>query len=117
MSQRFLTDEDFHSDVLSGLIRRLSHLDITRVQDVGLTGVGDPSILEWADGRGRILLTHDGRTMPRHAYVRLHAGLRVAGVCVVPQSLPIGLAVDELVLVIECTLPEEWENLVRRVPV
>jgi hypothetical protein len=113
---RFLTDEDFDGRILNGLVRRLPSLDITRVQDVGLDGEPDPHILEWADSHGRILLTHDVTTMPRYASQRLRAGLGTAGICVIRQSLPIGRAIDEIVLVSECTREEEWENQVRFLP-
>jgi predicted nuclease of predicted toxin-antitoxin system len=45
-------------------------LEIVRVQDVGLSGKDDPSILEWADQEGRVLLTHDVATITRYAYDR-----------------------------------------------
>jgi hypothetical protein len=32
----FLADEDFNNDILRGLVRRVAHLDLVRVQDVGL---------------------------------------------------------------------------------
>jgi predicted nuclease of predicted toxin-antitoxin system len=76
-AQRYLTDEDFDNDVLRGLVRRLPELDVLRVQDVGLAGAADPVILEWTAQQGRILLTHDAKTMPAHAYARLRAGQHV----------------------------------------
>ena len=60
---RFLTDEDFDNDILRGVVLRLPELDIVRVQDVGLLGKNDPAVLEWAAREGRILLTHDVRTL------------------------------------------------------
>jgi hypothetical protein len=33
---RFLADEDFSNDFLRGLQRRVAHVDIVRVRDVGL---------------------------------------------------------------------------------
>jgi hypothetical protein len=41
---------------------------------MGLSGTEDPALLEWAAGAGRILLTHDRRTVPRFASDRLAAG-------------------------------------------
>jgi hypothetical protein len=115
-AQRYITDEDFDNDVLRGLVRRLPELDVLHVQDVGLAGADDPVILEWAAQQGRILLTHDARTMPDHAYARLRAGQRVSGVCVIPQAVPIGQAIEELMLLIECSAAEDWENQVRYLP-
>src|SRR2546422_9872192 len=93
---RFLADEDFDNDILRGALLRLPDLDIVRVQDVGLLGESDPVVLEWAARENRVLLTHDIRTMRRYAYARLEAGLSMPGVFVVPQSLPVGQAIDEV---------------------
>jgi hypothetical protein len=56
------------------------------VQDVGLTGADDPTILEWAAAGGRILFTHDVSTMTRFAYERVAAGLAMPGVGVVDAA-------------------------------
>ena len=65
---KFLADENFNNDILRGLIRRVPELNIARVQDVGLAGADDPTILEWAASQGRVLLTHDVPTITRFAY-------------------------------------------------
>jgi predicted nuclease of predicted toxin-antitoxin system len=78
MSLPLAADENFDGDIVRGLLRRQSSLDVVRVIDVGLGAADDPTILEWAAREGRILLTHDVKTMPRHAYERLEAGLPVA---------------------------------------
>ena len=45
---RLLADENFNGDIVRALLLRQPDLDIVRVQDVGLAGVGDPDILAWA---------------------------------------------------------------------
>ena len=45
---KFLADENFDGRVLRELQRRLSNLEVVRVQDVELHGVKDELILEWA---------------------------------------------------------------------
>jgi hypothetical protein len=64
---RFLVDEDFDNDILRGVLRRRPQVDIVRVQDIGLSGMKDCLVLEWAAGEGRIVLTHDVSTMTKHA--------------------------------------------------
>lgn len=56
---KFLADENFDNTIVRGLFRRNPTRDIVRVQDVGLIGKDDPTILKWAAQEGRILLTHD----------------------------------------------------------
>jgi len=41
-------DENFNNDIVRGLLRQKPSLDIVRIQDVGLSGADDPTILEWA---------------------------------------------------------------------
>ena len=82
-------DENFNNDIVRGLLRRRPDLDIVRLQDVGLSGADDPSVLEWAAQEGRILLTHDVSTMTRYAYDRIRAGTRMPGIFEVSRDLPI----------------------------
>jgi len=65
---RLAADENFNSDIVRGLLRRKPGLDIVRIQDVGLSGADDPTVLEWAAQEGRVLLTHDVTTITRYAY-------------------------------------------------
>jgi hypothetical protein len=113
---RFLADEDFDNDIIRGVIRRLREVDIVRVQDVGLSGRHDREVLEWAAGQRRVLLTHDVSTMKTHAFARLAQGLPMPGVFAVSQSVPIGRAIDDIVLIAECSLEGEWEGQVRHLP-
>ena len=56
---RLAADENFNNDIVRGLLRLRLELDVVRVQDVGLSGADDPTVLEWAAQEERILLTHD----------------------------------------------------------
>ena len=76
---RFVADENFNNDVVRGMLRRAPDLDIVRVQDVELSGADDPTVLEWAAQAGRILLTHDVKTITQYAYERIRAGLPMPG--------------------------------------
>lgn len=67
---KMLVDEDFDNTIVRGLFRRNLILDMVRVQDIGLSGKDDPTILEWAAQEGRVLLTHDVATITRYAYER-----------------------------------------------
>jgi Domain of unknown function (DUF5615) len=71
---RFAADENLNGDIVRGLLRRNPTLDIVRIQDVGLSGADDPSVLQWAADQGRILITHDISTLAKHAFDRTAAG-------------------------------------------
>ncbi|MBX3056454.1 MAG: DUF5615 family PIN-like protein [Anaerolineae bacterium] len=113
---RFLADEDFNGHIIRGLLRREPALDIVRVQEVGLMGQADSILLAWAEHEGRVLLTHDVSTMTDHAYERMHRGHRVAGVIEVPQSLAIGQAIEDILLIANLSSGEELENQVQYLP-
>jgi len=112
----FLADENFNRRIVHGLRRRRPDLDIVRVQDVGLSGVNDPTVLEWAARFGRVVLTHDVSTMTGYAYERVDAGLPMPGVFEIKRSLPIGRAIEEILTCAECSLEGEWEGQVIFLP-
>lgn len=109
-------DENFNNDIVRGLLRRRFDLDMVRLQDVGLSGADDPSVLEWAAQEGRVLLTHDVSTITRHAYDRVRAGKRMPGVFEVSRDIPIGAAIADILLLAECSREAEWEGQVRYLP-
>ena len=90
--------------------------NIVRVQDAGLLGADDPRVLAWTAAEGRILVTHDSRTMPHHANQRIGAGLPMPGVFIVPRFLSVGQAIEDLLLLCECSSMAEWEGLVFYLP-
>jgi hypothetical protein len=101
---------------LRGVLRRLPNLDIVRAQDVGLSGAKDPVILAWAAEQNRILLTHDVSTMTKHAADRVAGGSSMPGLFSVGQALPISKAIEEIVILAECSLEGEWEGQVHYLP-
>ena len=102
---RLLADENFNRHIVRGLIRRLPNADLVRVHDVGLDGLGDGQILDWAATENRILLTHDVRTIPAFVYERAELGLFMPGVIFVPQPFAKAEIIDNLELLIECGDP------------
>lgn len=110
---KLVGDENFNGDILRGLFRRRPDLDVVRVQDVGLDATFDPDILEWAAREGRILLTHDRDTMPNFAYDRVRAGQPMPGVFLVSDLMPLGQAIEEILLAVECLPPKECKDVVR----
>jgi hypothetical protein len=113
---RLLADENFNNDIVRGVRRRNPEVDLVRVQDTNLAGADDPTILEWAAQQGRVLLTHDVSTMTRHAYDRVQNGQPMPGVFEVARHVPAGAAIDDIVLIAECSLEGEWEGQVRYLP-
>ena len=113
---KFLTDENFEGAIFRGLLRHKPNIDLVRVQDVGLSEVDDPTILEWANEEGRILLTHDRRTMPRYAYKRMAEGKSIAGMLVMKATIPVGQAIEDILLIEAASTSAEWVNMVQDLP-
>lgn len=107
---RLLADENFNGDIIRGLLLRQPDLDLVRVQDVDLAGAEDPDVLAWAAENNRILLTHDRATMPDYAYERVIAGEAMAGVFILDDRFPIGHAIEEILLLEECSEHAEWST-------
>jgi hypothetical protein len=113
---RLAGDENFNNDILRGLLRRNPQLDIVRLQDIGLSGTDDVTVLDWAAREERVLLTHDVTTITMHAYERVQAGQPMPGVFQVSRSIPISQAIVDILLLAECSLEREWEGQIRYLP-
>ncbi len=113
---RLLSDENFHGDIVRGLFLRAPNLDLQRVQDVGLRQLEDPEILEWAAQNDRILLTHDRATIPDFAYDRILKSQRMPGAFIVNNQMAIRQAIDEILLLVDCTQQSEWSNIILYLP-
>jgi hypothetical protein len=66
MRARFLADANFDLIILVAAKRRELAFDYQTALEAGLTGQQDPDVLAVAAREGRVLLTHDVRTMPQH---------------------------------------------------
>lgn len=62
------------------------------------------------------MITHDISTMPYFADQRIEAGQRMAGVVVASRRLPQAQAIDDLLLLAECSREGEWEGRVIYLP-
>lgn len=113
---RLAADENFNGDIVRGLLRRNPQVDIVRLQDAGLSGADDPSVLQWAADHGRALITHDISTLAKCALDRVAAGQPMPGVFEVRSVAPIGQTIDDLILLVECSIEGEWEGQIRFLP-
>lgn len=102
--------------MIVALKERVPHLDIERVQDVGLRDTDDPSILEWAAMEGRVLLTSDRRTMIGFAYERVDKGLPMPGILLLNPDSGIGELLEELQLIAQVGTSADFENQVIHLP-
>ncbi|MCD6265701.1 MAG: DUF5615 family PIN-like protein [Deltaproteobacteria bacterium] len=113
---RLAADENFNNNIIRGLLRRKPDLEIIRLQDAGLSGADDPAVLEWAAHEVRVRLTHDVSTMTRYAYERIQAGKPMPGIFEVGLAVSIGVVIEDILLLADCSEEGEWEGQVRYLP-
>jgi hypothetical protein len=111
-----VADENFNNTIARGLLRVKPDLDIVRIQDVGLFSADDPTVLEWAANKDRILLTHDVTTITKYAFERVNSGKYMPGVVEVSRKVPLGTAIDEILYITEVCGHGELEGQVIYLP-
>ena len=65
---------------------------------------------------GRVLVTHDQATMPRH-FADFVRSQHSPGVIIVPQDLPLREAADDLILIWTATDADEWIDRIAFLPI
>lgn len=113
---RFAADENFDGKILKKLRLLFPDMDFVRVQDTEMYKQPDPIVLEWAAQEKRIILTHDVQTLVGDAYARVEQGVPMPGVILVPETLGIGKALEDLELLISASDPEEFPDRVTFIP-
>ena len=113
---KFAVDENFNMQIVNGVLRRQPGIDLKTVRSAGLEGADDRTILEWAALEKRILLTHDVNTLTYYAYERVEKGITMPGIFEVPLWIPIGTAIENILLIANCSLEGEWEGQVNYFP-
>ncbi len=112
----FLADENFSHRIIRGVRLRIKELDLVTAQKAGKSGTRDPELLEWAADQNRILLTHDRQTIPKHAYDRIRAHLKMPGIIVVSTNLPVGEAIEVVSMYIEYGEMNDFDHQVIFLP-
>ncbi|MGZ8846456.1 MAG: DUF5615 family PIN-like protein [Pyrinomonadaceae bacterium] len=113
---RLLIDQDLDHDILRGLIRRIPHLDAVTAFEIGLSRATDPELLTWAAREKRVIITHDRTTMPTYAANVLRDGKVIAGLIIVLRRLALHQVLDDLELIITGSEADEWNNVIRYLP-
>ena len=102
---KWLADECFDNDIIRGLLRRSPDFDLVRAQDISeVAGRDDATLLAWAGERDRVVLTHDLATMVS----ALQDQPAFTAIVVVPDSLPIGQVIDDVLLLDQCSKESDW---------
>ena len=102
-------DENFDNDILRGIRRRVAGFDVVRAQDVAeISGLDDPALLAWATTNDRVVLTHDLSTMIPAMEEQMKRLASCSPIVFVRDSLPVGLVIEEILLLDECSVETDW---------
>ena len=112
---RFQADADLRQAIVTGVRRRNPQVDFQSANEAELEGKLDPEVLAIASQAGRILVTHDRKTMPIE-FGQFILTKRSSGVLVLSQSLPISEAIETLILIWEVSNSEEWIDQIMSLP-
>ncbi len=116
MPIRFRADADLNQVIVSAVVRRVPAFDFRTATSAGLAGLKDQDVLAIAARDGRVLVTHDQATMPRH-FAELVRSQHSPGLIVVPQHLPLREVADDLILIWTATEANEWIDRIAFLPI
>jgi hypothetical protein len=115
VSVRLLADANFNARMVDGLRRRIPAIDFAVAHGIIPLGLPDPEVLVCAANLGRVLVSHDLRTMPGHFY-RFLTNRESPGLILIPATYPIGPSLNDFELMLVCSTPDELRNRITWLP-
>ena len=115
MRVRFQADADLNQIILLATVRQEPAIDFQTATEANLAGRNDREVLSIAAREGRVLISHDQSTMPNH-FADFIAMETSSGLIVIPQHLPLGFAVEDLLLIWFASEADEWINRICFLP-
>jgi predicted nuclease of predicted toxin-antitoxin system len=112
---RYQADADLNQAIVTGVLRREPTIDFQTASAAGLQGLNDLEVLALAAQLGRILVTHDRKTMPSQ-FAEFIATRPSAGVLIVSKKMAFEVVIEELVLIWSVSSAEEWTNRIAKIP-
>lgn len=116
MKIRFQADADLNQAIVTGILRREPTIDFQTSNVSNLSGLSDLEVLNFVAQEGRVLVSHDQRTMPRY-FAEFVVSQTSAGVIIVLQSLSISEAINGLINIWQITEAEDWVNRIAYLPI
>jgi predicted nuclease of predicted toxin-antitoxin system len=112
---RFQADADLKQSIVNGALRRQPNLDFQSANAAGFEGKKDREVLANAAQEGRVLVTHDRKTMPAE-FGEFVMSQTSSGVLILSQNLSINEAIEALILIWEASTAEEWVDRIMSIP-
>ncbi|MDQ3920609.1 MAG: DUF5615 family PIN-like protein [Acidobacteriota bacterium] len=112
---RFQADNDLDQRIVVAVRRLDPAVDFQTAAALGLHHLPDPEVLALAAREGRILVSHDRRTLPGH-FRDFVTSQHSPGLIIVSQKLPVGRAAELLHLLWAASEAKEYTNVVYDLP-
>ena len=116
MKIKFQADADLNIYIVNAVLRIESKIDFKTANDAKLEGLDDHKVLQFAANQQRILVSHDQRTMPSH-FAKFITNYQSYGVLIIPKRLPTLEVAENIVLIWETFIDEEWINRIAFLPI
>jgi hypothetical protein len=116
MKVRFQADADLNQIIVKATLRLEPSIDFQTAHAADLAGLDDEKVLQLASQQGRILVSHDRKTMPTH-FGRFILSENCPGLIIVSQKLPIAQVAEDLLIIWLASEREEWVNRMRSLPI
>lgn len=115
MNISYQADADLNQAIVTGVLRREPAIDFQTALAAGLEGVKDSEVLAIAAQQGRILVSHDRKTMPLE-FGQFITNNHSSGVIIVSQRLPVEVLIEELVMIWAISSAQEWSDRIAKLP-
>lgn len=116
MKVRFQADNDLDQRIVTATRRLNPAIDFQTAPAASLHNMPDDEVLAFAAREGRVLVSHDRKTMPEFFGRFIAAGGTSPGLIVVSTRLPVGRAAEWLYLLWEATSAGEYVNSIYILP-
>jgi hypothetical protein len=112
---RFQADADLNEGIVTGLLRREPGIDFQTAVAAGLRGFSDQQVLELAAAQGRVVVSHDRKTMPPH-FAEFIQRKSSPGLIILSQKTDLLAAIEDLLLIWVASEAEEWTDRLCTIP-
>lgn len=113
---RFLADHDLNDHIVTGIRRRELAIEFLRVRELGFHTRSDSGLLDFANQEHLLVVSHDVNTMTAAASQRLAESRGIAGLLMIPQSMPVNEVIESLLLIWSATESNDWRDQIVFLP-
>ena len=114
----YLLDEHIPSAYRTQLVYHEPSLTVWKIGDEGAPpkSTPDPEILHWCEQNDFMLVTNNRKSMPGHLADHLAAGHHVPGIITIDLNAPMGVVLEDLLLIVGASSGDELIDRILDVP-